>query len=86
MNKFFSNIIKNLGIPVYDPIIENMNDAVFKVILKYKSHPSILAIRGTQENSIFCFKEVTIKEIEKEINKLGGKSFRCVISRLFKGI
>ena len=42
-------------------------------ILKYKNHPSILIIRNTGENSIFCFKELTIKEITKEINKLRSK-------------
>ena len=42
-------------------------------ILKYKNHPSILIIRNTGENSIFCFKELTIEEITKEINKLRSK-------------
>ena len=34
LNKFFSNIVKNIGISVYDDfdqIIENMKDPVFKV-------------------------------------------------------
>ena len=76
MNKFFSNILKNLGIPVYDNfdlIIENVKDPAFKAILKYKNYPSIYAIRNTLKNSIFCFKEVTIEEIEKEINRLSSK-------------
>ena len=33
-NKFFSNIVKNLGIPDYDnfdPILENMKEPVFKL-------------------------------------------------------
>ena len=36
LNKFFSNIVKNLGIPVYvdfNLIIENMKDPDFKAIL-----------------------------------------------------
>ena len=76
MNKFFSNIVKNLGIPVdddFDPVIGNLKGPVFKAILKYKNHPSILGIRDTQKNSIFCFKEVIIEEIEKEISKLNSK-------------
>ena len=46
LNKFISNIVKSLGIPLsfFNPIIENMKNPVFKAILKYKSHPSILAI------------------------------------------
>ena len=70
LNKLFSNIVKNLGIPVYDdfdPIIENMKDPVYKAILKYKNHPSILEIKDMRENSIFCFKEITIEGIEKKI-------------------
>ena len=70
LNKLFSNIVKNLGIPVYDdfdPIIENMKDPVYKAILKYKHHPSILEIKDIRENSIFCFKEITIEGIEKKI-------------------
>ena len=50
-----------------------MKDPAFKAILKYKNHPSIYAIRNTRKNSIFCFKEVTIEEIEKEINRLSSK-------------
>ena len=47
-NKFFGNIVKNLNISQYsdfDPIIENVKDPTLKAILKYKKHPSILAIR-----------------------------------------
>ena len=76
MNKLVFNIVKNRGIPVYgdfDPVVENMKNPVFKAFLKYKNYPSPLAIRETQNNCIFCFKEVTVKEIEKEINKLSSK-------------
>ena len=41
-------------------------------MLKYKHHPSILAIRERPKNSIFCLKEVTIEEIEREKNKLSS--------------
>ena len=41
--------------------------------MKYKNHPSILIIRNTGENSIFCLKELTIEEITKKINKLRSK-------------
>ena len=87
LNKFFSNISKNLGIPVYhdfDPIMENIKDLDFKTTLKYKNHPSILIIRDKQENSIFCFKEVTIEEIEKEINKLRSLKIMIFQQELFK--
>ena len=47
-NNFFSNIVKNLKIPEYKNLntnIENVKDRVFRAILKYKSHPSIIAIK-----------------------------------------
>ena len=59
-NKFFSNIAKNLCIPVYndfDPIIENMKGLVLKAVLKYKNRPSILAIRDTQKIVSFVSKK-----------------------------
>ena len=46
-----------------------MKNPVFNPILKYKNHPNI----DTRENSIIFFKEVTIEEIEKDINKLSSK-------------
>ena len=52
--------------------MENIKNQVFKAILKYKNHPSILAIRDTQKKYL-CFKKVTIEEIEKEINTLSVK-------------
>ena len=60
LNKFLSNIVKNLSIPVYDdfdPVIENMKDPIFKAILKYKNHSSILAIRDTQKSLSFLSKK-----------------------------
>ena len=50
-----------------------MKDPVFMAILKYKNYPSILAVREIRKNSIFCFKEVTIEEIQKEINKFSSR-------------
>ena len=46
-NSFFSNIVKNLKIPQYsnsDPIAQNIGDPTLKAIVKYKTHPSFLAI------------------------------------------
>ena len=48
LNNFFPNIIKNLEIPLYsqvDPICQNMKDPVIKAIIKYRNHPSIIAIK-----------------------------------------
>ena len=73
-NNFFGNIVKNFNISQcsdFDPIIENVKVPSLKVILKYKKHPSILAIRTKcNRNGIFSFREVSFKEIETEISLL----------------
>ena len=61
LNKFFVNIIKNLKIPGYEnlnPNFENVKDPAFQAILKYKNHPSIIAIKAKSKNSKFTFDEV----------------------------
>ena len=48
LNEFFSNIVQSFRIPEYEnlnPNLENVKDPVFKAILKYKNHPSIIAIK-----------------------------------------
>ena len=48
LNKFFSNIVKNLEIPECENLNRNFQkftDPVLKVILKYKNHPSIISIK-----------------------------------------
>ena len=71
---FFGNTVKNLNISQcsdFDPIIENTKDPTLKAILKYKKHPSILAIRTKcNKNGAFSFTEVSFKEIETEIRLL----------------
>ena len=47
LNTFFSNIVSNLKIEGYsncDPLANNTRDPVLKCIVKYRNHPSILAI------------------------------------------
>ena len=74
LNNFFSNIVQNLNIARYtseEPFIENIQDPTLKAILKYRNHPSIIAIRDKYKISeCFKFTEVDQKEIEKEIIKL----------------
>ena len=73
LNNFFSNIVKKLNIPKFNSnnsVTENMKGPVFKAILKYKNHPSILAIQKYSKNKTFHFEEVNIEEVEKEILKL----------------
>ena len=70
MNDFFSDIRKKLEIPKFDannPLTENIKDPVFKAILKYKNHPSILAIQEYSKNKTFDFEEVNTEKSKKKI-------------------
>ena len=70
LNEFFSNIVKNLKIPEYENLnhnFENIKDPVFRAILKYKNHPSIIAIKEKSRNSKFTSLEVDNEKIIKEI-------------------
>ena len=73
LNNFFSNIVKKLKIPEYENLnsnIENIKDPVFRAILKYKNHPSIIAINEKSKNAKFSFHEVNNEKIAKEIRRL----------------
>ena len=73
LNIFFSNAVKNLKIPRFsntNPLAERLNNPTLKAILKYKNHPSIVAIRNANDNSHFHFNEVSVEEVYKEIRKL----------------
>ena len=74
LNNFFSNIIKSLGIPQYkdaEPVGQSISDPVLKVIIKYRSHPSIKAIKEQcNTNLYFSFSQIGHDEIMKELNNL----------------
>ena len=71
LNNFFSTIIKNLKIPQQkeqDPISASISDQVMRTV-KYRTHPSITAIKKncsstTCFNFSFVDKEDTLKEIK----------------------
>ena len=50
-----------MKIPEYENLncnFGNVKDPVLKAILKYKNHPSIIAIKEKEKNSKFTFQEV----------------------------
>ena len=52
LNAYYLNIVQNLDIQQYnadDLICENINDPLLKVIVRYRNHPSIVAIKK------FCY-------------------------------
>ena len=78
LNYFFSTIITNLKIPQYkerDPISASISDPVMWSIVKYRSHPSIIAIKenfnsSTPFNFLFVDKEDILKEMKNlKVNK-----------------
>ena len=77
LNNVFGNVIKNLMIPKYseyDRSIDRVENHTIRAILKHRNHPSMLAIRERKKVRIsFCFKEVSIEKIQKEILNLNNK-------------
>ena len=65
---FFSNIAKNIDITRYpnkEFFFVNIKDSTMKAILKYRNHPSIVAIRNQfKKRASFSFTEVDKKEAE----------------------
>ena len=54
-----------------DPICENINDPLLKAFVRYRNHPSIVAIKKfCSSKSHFSFKNVQKEEILKELNNL----------------
>ena len=73
LNLFFSSAVKNLKTAEFSetrPLAERLSDPVLKAILKYKNHPSIVAIRKANNNAYFHSNEVSVEEVYKEIRKL----------------
>ena len=74
LNNFFYNVEQNLDISRTsneEHFINCIEDRTLKAILKYRKHPSIVAIRHKCKNKgSFSFAGVGKKEIEKEILRL----------------
>ena len=61
INSFFSNIVNNLKIYEFKNLhsnIKDIKDPAFRAVLKYKNHPSIIAMKVNNE------------KIDKEIRRL----------------
>ena len=65
LNNFFLNIVKNLKIVRMRTLSTVLKDPVFKAILKYKNHQSIIVIKGKSKSSKFTFHEVDNEKIIK---------------------
>ena len=74
LNNFFYNIVNNLEISKYskyESFIDNIEDQTLRTILKYKIHPSIIAIQNKFKGGDFSyFRELKKEGIQKEIQNL----------------
>ena len=69
LNKFFSNIVNNLEISKYskyESFIDNIEDQTLRAILKFKNHPSIIAIKINSKVQMFFISENSKKRIFKK--------------------
>ena len=73
LNTFFSNIVSNLNIAEYsdcEPFANNISDPILKCVVKYRNHPSILAIGEVCKKHPrlpFSFSKINREEILEEI-------------------
>ena len=76
LNKFFSNIVNNLEISKYskyESFVDNIEDQTLRAILKYKNHPSIIAIQNKfKGGDAFYLRELKKEGIQKEIHDLNN--------------
>ena len=66
----FVTTVKNLTIPNYensDPQAKNINDPTLKVIVKWRNHPSILAIASENENEANVFFNFVFKKDVQDV-------------------
>ena len=76
LKAFFSSAVSNLNIPEYSGInilAERISHPTLKAILKYKNHPSIVAIHNLKKNYNFYFTVVSEEDVLKEIKKLNPR-------------
>ena len=76
LNTFLSNIVSNLNIAEYsncEPLANNISDPVLKCVVKYRNHPSILALGEVCDKHSrlpFSFSKISREKILREILKL----------------
>ena len=76
LNDFFKNAVDSLDISENRYLLEptnESNDSVEFAISKFNTHPSILKIKEKINTQAFSFSEVSLSEIEKELENLNPK-------------
>ena len=76
LNNFFQNAVNSLNIKENGYLTNpqnNSHDPIEKAIEKFDSHPSILKIKEMVTPTTFLFTEVTLTEVEQELQQLNPK-------------
>ena len=69
-NEYFTNITKTLDIPSWNHPNIYEQDPITCAVLKYRSHPSIIAIKQSYSSAIFNFENVSPEIVHKHITNL----------------
>ena len=67
LNSFFSSAMKNLE--EVDPLADQISHPILKARVKYRNHPSVIAIGNADNGSHFHFSCVSTNDVLKEIKK-----------------
>ena len=77
LSDFFSNTVTNLNVSAPGEYKEEesavSDDAIDNIITTYANHPSIKLINENVLKGYFCFKEVSLNAIEKEVTALDSQ-------------
>ena len=82
LNSFFSNVVKDLEILEFKDIefsAECISHTALKVIIKFRNHAIVSAIRNVFNLQSFNFSKVSVDGVLKEINKLGNRKAIMII-------
>ena len=66
LNSFFSSAVKDLRISKFqelDPLVDKISHQTLKAMVKYRYHPSIIAIKNANKRSHFHFSYVSTNYI-----------------------
>ena len=86
MNDFFSSIVTCLNLPELqnaDPLSDHLDHPTLKAIMKWRNHPSVLAITAVHEKrERFTFSSVTVADVSKRlISLIAQKQSKKLISQ-----
>ena len=90
LNKFFSNVVRELDIslpPEYVNHVEDIEDPIEATIKKYEMHPIILKVSNLIKSPKFSFNEIHPNEVEIELkflNTYKASTFNNIPVKLLK--